>query len=143
MEIWVFTIFFFLIVLPLVIGINYPVYKNHRKVTGDITNYDFAMRKFVYKVNLTSEEIIRLLETKSMLDELSCKFNDDHSIIILLEYGTSRKYYFCIQECNGFSIVRLEQAAWIGGQSRISYKLNPFMVRKLQAQLIPFYLYGV
>lgn len=142
MEFLLFAIFFFLILIPLVLSIVIPIYKNHKKATNGIMNYDDTMRKFVYKVPFSGEEIINLLKTRNVNDELSYTFDFDKSIIEFSEYDTVRKYYFHIEDCNGFSILRLEQVELIGMQSHIPYKLNPFMVKKIQAEIIPFSLYG-
>lgn len=101
-------------------------------------NYDDTMRKFVYKVPFSGEEIINLLKTRNVNDELSYTFDFDKSIIEFSEYDTVRKYYFHIEDCNGFSILRLEQVELIGMQSHIPYKLNPFMVKKYRRKLYRF-----
>ena len=141
MKFFWFAILLFAILIPLVLGIIIPIYKSHYKVTGDIINYDSTMRKFVYKVNLSSEDIINLLKTKNDIDELSCSFDFNRSVIKFAEYGSNREYYFQIQECDGFSILRLEQVALIGMQSYVPHKLNPFIVSKLQAEIIPYSQY--
>ncbi len=137
-----FSIFFFLILMPLVLGIILPIYKKHKEVSDGIINYDSTMRKFVYKVNYPSEEILNLLVTKNDADELTCEINFEKAILKFSEYGSSREYYYNIQECNGFSIIRFEQVALIGMSSHVPYKLNPFMVQKLQAEIIPYSQYG-
>ena len=142
MEFLFFAIFFFVILIPLVLGIVIPIYKEHSKVTVDVINYDSAMRKFVYKINLSSQEIIDLLNTKNDIDELSCSFDLEKSVIRFLEYGSHRDYYFKIQECSDFSILRLEQVALLGMRSSVPYKLNPFIVNKLQAEIVPFSQYS-
>ncbi len=142
MEVLFFALFFFVILIPLILGIIIPIYKSHNKVTGGIINYDSTMRKFVYKVNLSGEDIIRLLKIKNDADELSCTFDFDRSVINFSEYGSNREYYFQIQECNGFSILRLEQVVLIGTQSYVPFKLNLFIVNKLQAEIVPFSQYG-
>ena len=141
MEIFCYAIFFLLILVPLVLGIVISIYKRHSNVTGSIINYDSTMRKFVYKVNLSSEDIINSLKTKNDADELTCTFDLDGAVIKFSEYGSNRDYYFHVQECNGFSILRLEQVALVGMQSHVPYKLNPFIVSKLQAEIIPFSQY--
>ena len=100
------------------------------------------MRKFVYKINLSRQEIIDLLNAKNVIDELSCSFDLEKSVIRFFEYGSHRDYYFKIQECSDFSILRLEQVALLGMQSSVPYKLNPFIVSKLQAEIVPFSQYG-
>lgn len=141
MEYLFFVLFFFVIFMPLVLGMIIPIYKEHSKVTGGIINYDSAMRKFVYKIYLSSQEIIDLLNTKNDIDELSCAFDFEKSVIRFSEYGSHRDYYFQLQECGDFSILRLEQVALIGMKSHVPYKLNPFMVSKLQAEIVPFFQY--
>ncbi len=142
MEVLLFVLFFLLILFFLILGHTIPVYKSHKKATGGIINHDPAMRKFVFKVNASSDDIIGLLKNCSEADELSCTFDFDRSIIKISEYGSHREYYYQIQECNGFSIFSLEQVASIGMKSTVPYKINPFMVSKLQAEIIPFSKYG-
>jgi len=144
MKFMFFAIFLFAILVSLVSGNIIPTYKSHYKATGNIINYDATMRKFVFKVNLSSEDIINLLKIKNDIDELSCTFDFDKSVITFSEYGSHRDYNFQVQECNGFSILKLEQVSLIGMSSHVPYKLNPFMfmVSKLQAELIPFSQYG-
>lgn len=142
MGILYFAIFFFVILIPLVLVMILPIYKNHNKATRGIINYDSTMRKFVYKVNLSRDEILATLKIKNSIDDLSCNFDFERPVIKFEEYGSSREYYFKIQECNGFSILRLEQVELIGMRSYIPYKLNPFLVGKLHAEIIPFSQYG-
>ena len=142
MEFLFFALFFFVTLIPLVLGIIIPIHKDHSKVTGGIINYDSTMRKFVYKIDLSSQEIINLLNTKNDVDELSCAFDFEKSVIRFSEYGSHRDYYFQVQECSDFSILRLEQVALIGMKSYVPYKLNPLIVSKLQAEIVPFSQYG-
>ena len=143
MEIFVFLLFFFIILFLLVLGIIIPIYKRHYKATGSVINYDATMRKFVYKVNLSGEDIINVLKIKNDIDELSCTFDFDRSVIKFSEYGSYREYFFQIQECNGFSILRLKQVEVLGMSSWVPFQLNPFIVSKLQAEIIPYSKYGL
>ena len=138
---WIYVAFFFLLLIPLVLAIIIPMYKNHYRTTSNAINYDSMMRKFVYKVCMSSEQIINELKNTTDIDELSCEFDHERSVIKFSEYGSSREYYFKIHECNGFSVLRLEQVALLGMQSSIPYKLNPFLISKLQAEIIPFSQY--
>ena len=142
MELLIFSAFFFLLLIPLVLSIIIPIYKNHNKTTNNVINYDSMMRKYVYKVYLSREEIINKLKNTTDLDALSCELDLERSVINFSEYGSNRDYYFQIQECNGFSILKLEQVALLGMSSHIPFKLNPFIVSKLQAEIIPFSQHG-
>ena len=142
MEFLFLGILFLVIIIPLVLGTAIPIYKNYSNVTGGVINHDSTMRKFVYKINLSYQQTVDLLNTKNVADELSCTFDFDNSTIRFSEYGSHRDYYFQVQECNGFSVLRLEQVALIGMKSSVPYKLNPFLVSKLQAEIVPFSQYG-
>jgi len=137
-----FVAFFFLLLIPLILAIVIPVYNNHKTTTGKVINYDSMMRKYVYKVYMSKEEIIYKLQNSAVIDELSCDFDLERSVIKFSEYGSNREYYFQILEYNEFSVLRLEQVALIGMSSHIPLKLNPFLVSKLQAEIIPFSQYG-
>ena len=138
MEYLWFVVIFFVPLVSLVLGIIIPIYKNHRNSTNGVINYDSAMRKFVYKINLSGQQVIDLLSTKSDADELSCTFDFDKETIRFSEYGSHRDYHFNIQEYNNFSVLRLEQVGLVGMQSYVPYKLNSFLIKKLNAQIIPF-----
>ena len=142
MEFLPFVLLFIVILFTIVLGTIIPIYKNHNSVTKGVVNYDSTMRKFVYKVNLSNQQVIDLLNTKRDVDELSCTFDYEKSIVRFSDFGSHRDYYFQHYECSGFSILRLEQVELIGMQSHIPYKLNPFIVCKLQAEIVPFSQYG-
>ena len=142
MGLLIFVAIFFLFSIPLVLAIIIPVCQSHKKATGNVINYDSMMRKYVYKVDMSREQFINTLKNTTASDELSCDFDLERSVIKFSEYGSSREYHFQIQECDGFSILRLEQVALLGMSSHIPLKLNPFLVRKLQAEIIPFSQYG-
>lgn len=143
MASWYFFFLVFSILFCIVLGMTAPVYKRHKEAAGRIVNYDSVMRKFVYKVTLSPGDIINLLKEKIITDELFCTFDFDRSVVNFADDRSSRDYYFQLQECSGYTILRLNQVALIGSRSLIPYKLNPFFVSKLHAEIIPYSLYGI
>lgn len=138
MGFWIFSAFFLLLLIPLVLGIVIPTVREHKKTTGDVVNYDSMMRTFMYKIPMSQAEIISTLQEKNGADVLSCDFDPERSIVKIAEYGSSREYYYTIEVCNGYSVLKLTQVSLMGMQSHIPYKLNPFMVSKLKAKLLPY-----
>lgn len=132
---------FFVFLIALILGIIFPIYKSHYKATNKIINYDSVMRKFVFKVYKSKDEIIYALKVKNNNDELTCTLDLEKSIIVFSEYGSKIDYYFDIKEFKDFSILRLTQVSVIGMQSHIPYKINPFLVNKIDAEIIPFSQY--
>ena len=143
MKFLFFAIFLFVILIPLILGNIIPIYKKHKSVTNGIINYDSQMKKFVYQVNLSSADIVNLLSVSDDTDDLSCTFDFENTVIVFSDCDSHRKYYYQIQEYDGFSILKLQQAEWIGMQSLIPYKLNGFIVKKLNAAVIPFLEFGL
>lgn len=141
MEFWLFLILFAL-VAPVVVYAGISVYKKHVQSTGDIVNYDAFMNKYVYKVPLTKAEIIGTLRIRNVADELSCTLDQERTVIVFSDYNDSIEYFFYVQEQDGFSILKLEQVRASVTRSYIPYKLNPFMVNKLCAEIVPFEQYG-
>lgn len=143
-----------------------PIYKKHEKATSGVVNYDCNMNKFVYKVYMSGEEIIRSLKIMNVQDDLSCKFNFKKNIIIFSDLGHKEEFFYEIQEYDGFSILKLSKAFLIELKplpfltrknnaeikygnyyytrrvGSICYRLNPFLVNKINAEIIPFSQYG-
>lgn len=127
-----------LVVLFIVLSIVVPTYKKHREVTSGIMNYNATMREFVYKIPYIKSVIIEKLKIKNSFDELEYILDIDLCGITFNEYGTSINYEYEIKEYDDFSVLRLKQTPLIAPQSYIPYKLNSFMVQKLDAEIIPF-----
>ena len=108
------------------------------KATGGIINHDDLMCKFVFKVDLTREEIINILLTKDINDTLFCSFDYDMSKMTFSDLWNDERYYLITKKCDGYTLLRLELLASSYRRSDIKYKLTPFIIDKLKAQAIPY-----
>ena len=142
MELLLIVLAFLAIWALIFFRINMPIYKKHFKAKNGIVNHDTALHKFVFKVNWPSADIIARLSMKNVADAVSCTFDMEQSVVTVTDDNSSIKYYFDIQEYDGFSVFRLEQVSKPGMRSFIPFKINPFMVEKLQAEPLPFEQYG-
>ena len=144
------SMFSWLFIMVVCLGVLIPKYEKFAKATGSVVNYDRNMTKFVYKVYMSREEIISSLKIMNVKDELSCTFDFERNIVIftdiLMSYvykGINKKYFYEIQECDGFSILKLSSVSPLFSERNdIPYKLNPFMVSKINAEIVPFSKYG-
>lgn len=102
MEFVVMAVLFFVIMVPLVLGILIPLCRDHRNAGGGVVNCDAMMRRFVYRVELSREEIIRLLKAGNDADELCCALGPERDVVEISEYGSSVAYHYEIRECDGF-----------------------------------------
>ncbi len=143
MKFWIFALFFFLFLVPFVLAMVFPMRKAHKKATGSVINYDSMMSKYVYKVFLSKDEILQRLGQSENTDELTCEIDTARSVMTFGAYGTHPKaYFFDIQVLDGFCILRLTATEPLGMRSQIPLKLNPYMAKKLNAEMLPFSHYG-
>lgn len=133
----------FVLGIFIVLGYTIPIQKKHNKATGKVINHDWMMRKFVYKVCMSKDEIIKTLSVKNSGDELFCTFNCERSIVRFHEFNATYDYFFEIKEYDTFSVLRLNEVSFHGSHGHIHLKLNPFFVSKLNAEIVPFSKYGI
>ena len=145
-----FFMFWWLFIMIVCLGALIPKYEKFAKATGSVVNYDRYMTKFVYKVYMPKEEIISSLKIMNVKDELSCTFDFEKTTVLITDIGQwgslgpgpRREYFYEIQEYDGFSILKLSVTTIFHERNQICFKLNPFMVSKLNAEIIPFSKYG-
>lgn len=137
MEIFIY-ISLSVLILSVIVFVSAPsMHRKHREATNGIVNHDPMVRKFVYKVELTRDEIIGILLSTKFNDKLTCTFDPDLSTITFNELLYSEKYYLVTEKQDSLTILKLEQIA-ASRRSQIKYKLNPFIVDKLNAHPLPF-----
>ena len=112
-------------------------------VTDGVVNHNSLMNKFVFKVNLTRDETIAILLTKCVKDTLTCTFDFDMSTIVFSDFWDNEKYYLVISKCDKFSLLHLELVSFRARRSSIKYKITPFIVNKLNAEVVSFSEYGI
>ena len=126
-----------------ILGIVVPNIRRHREATNGVINYNADMTKFVYKVYAGKEEIIRLLQTDNIVDEVTFRINMNDGIMTVYEQeDVYQEYYYTILEHAAYSVLRLQKVKLIDRQSYIQLKLNPSIIRKLPSEPIPFSQYG-
>lgn len=126
-----------------VLGIVMLNIRRHREATNGVINYNADMTKYVYKVYAGKEEIIRLLQTDNIADEVTFRVNMNNGIMTAYEQeGVYQEYYYTILEYTAYSVLRLQKVRLIDRQSYIQLKLNPSIIRKLPSEPIPFSQYG-
>lgn len=146
----IFGLLILIFIIIISVGVGIPMYDKFAKATGSVVNYDWTMGKFVYKVYMSKEEIINSLKIMNIKDDLSCTFDFEKATVLItdisksgsLSLGPRREYFYEIQEYDGFSILKLSVTTIFHERNQICFKLNPFMVSKLNAEIIPFSKYG-
>ena len=143
----IFLIIFFVFLFTSLITLSYciPLHKKHQQVSNSVVNYNSTCTKYVYRLPMNKAEIERQLSLQPTTLDPCCHYDKDTAILTLSEQSPSISkisYQVSIQECPDFSIVRLKQIRQIG-KGYIYLKLNPFFVEKMDAEIIPYSMYGI
>ena len=148
MEFCYFLIAFFILIILIaaciVAIIAFSAFKNIDKRKQGLINYDSCMRKFVFRVDLTKEEVYERLRTRNVTDVLEYILNEDLSVITFKCYKGEISYIFsvCEYDNNDYLIIRLEQLLLIPGKSRILKNINKFFFMKLDAKILDYDKYS-
>lgn len=137
---WPFLLFF--VIFPaLTLGCLYIIFrplKKNYEITKGIINCDGSMKKFVFRIDLSREEFFRLLKSRNVCDVMEYSLNDENSIIIFKEHGSTVSYDLYLLQFDGYLILRLKQRAILFGTTRIHYRINEFWISKLNAKPIDY-----
>ena len=120
-----------------------PNYKRHRQVSGSVVNHNSSFTKFVFHIPMTKEEICTLLSRPFSIGNLSTRFNAEGSELTFWDLHGEYTFYVNIQQCTEFSILRLNWKRTIRGRTTFYLQINPFFVEHLDAEIIPYNMYGI
>ncbi len=135
---FLFFAILFAVVFVVVLSKIIPIFKNHYKVTNGVTNYDSGMRKFVYRVTCSPVDVIYKLTNPGNKEQLKFDYNSDNDIMYISDSTYRFKYRIRFRECEGYNVVMLERVCYLVKQSYIPYMLNPHIVEKLNAEIVPY-----
>ena len=133
----VLIIIFSVCFLVVGLGIFYKC-RELRKVSKGVVNHDNFMREFIFKIDKPEEEILSILSSEIKSDFFSCTLNQNEKTITFYEFRDMNEYKYDIQEYDNYCILRLKQTSFISNIRDVLYKLNPFIVKKLNAEIIPY-----
>lgn len=119
------------------LGIFYNCRELH-KVSKSVVNHDNFMREFIFKIDKSEEEIISILSAENKSDFFSCTLNQNEKTMTFYEFAGKNEYRYDIQDFGDNCILRLKQTSCFSDIRDVLYKLNPFIVKKLNAEIIPY-----
>lgn len=135
-----------LLIGSLVVGIVMlhwiPIWRRHKASVRNAVNHTPAMTCFVYRVALPRDEILRRLSDTDETDILSCSLDLSDQRVRFTESLSSAEYTLSFQETEGGTLLRLKQSSFLSNlmnSKEIPFKLNPFFIQKLNAEIIPYF----
>ncbi|MBQ8768657.1 MAG: hypothetical protein IJZ15_03280 [Oscillospiraceae bacterium] len=137
--IYIFVIMFVVVVIPIALYIIFkPMFRQNKLLNG-IVNYDTFMRKFVFRIEITKEELYSQLKIRNINDVLEYSLNEDCSVITFTMYNMKYSYKIIVDDFNESIILRVEQ---IQITSKPAFRINEFFIKKFNATPLEFEKYS-
>ena len=122
------------------LAILIPLRRKHTQTVREALNCDGSMQHFVFRVRISEDEVFQRLSVRNIKDELVCEPDPAHRRLrFFSDYGSSLDYTILFLPEADALVVRLDQIQAIAMRSSIPFKINPYMIEKLDAEIIPFF----
>ena len=108
------------------------------KMSSGICNRDIFSMNYIYKVNFSSDEFLHRLNTKNAYDLLDFDFDEGAMTITFSEYTTKIPFALSVKQGENCCFVKLNKVTFLHGNSNIPFRINEFMVKKFDAELLPY-----
>ena len=142
MAVLIFILCYFYIFIPAAVGVILTIVKK-TKQANKTENYNRMMNRFIYKVPMTSEELLSALRLNNVREKVYCTIDTEKAEMTFsnpVDPREYRKYRYCIQEEGEYSILRIEEICIpMGTRGYLHMKINPFVLKKLNAEKMVYY----
>lgn len=129
----VFVAAFILFGLVIAYGIFHPILKNKR-ISGGVVNTDTLCSVFLFQINLSKQELLQKMTVPNVSDTLTYRFDGDTMAVSFFWCNICFPYTLGIKECPDGCYVCLTRNC----SPRITNYINEFMIKKFNAQLLPY-----
>lgn len=137
MEFIIFIIVFLTLIPFALYFILAPGFKE-RKISAGIRNQDTFYQNYLFKINHSKQEFLSRIEISNVTDLMDYTFDNSTMIITFSKYNAKIPYTVTIKELDNGCYVRLTKNVFIGDRSNIPYYINEFMIKKFDAELLPY-----
>ena len=137
MEFIIFAIVF-VALIPISLFLILKPMLRERKISNGIRNQDTFSQKYLFKVNYTKNEFLQKLNIPNVYDVLEFTFDNNTMTITFSEYNAKIPYLVTIKELENGCYIRLTKKVFFGDKSNIPYYINEFMIKKFDAELLPY-----
>lgn len=108
------------------------------KISNGIRNQDALYQNYLFKVNYAKQDFLQEMNATNVLDSLEYAFDINTKTITFSKYGANIPYTVFIKEFDGGCYIKLTKNVLIGDRSNIPYQINEFMIKKFNAELLPY-----
>ena len=138
---FIFYALAFVVLIPIVVIIILTPMLKERKISNGIKNQDTFSQIYLFKVNCTKDVFLQKISRANAHDLLEYTFDNDTMTIEFSRYGAKISYKIFVKETNNGCYITLNKDALVYDRSNIPYRINEFMIKKFDAELLPYEKY--
>ena len=128
----------FVALVPIVLFfILSPMFKE-RKISNGIRNQDALSQNHLFKTNYSKQEFLNRIEISNVTDLMDYTFDNNTMVITFSKHNAKIPYTVTIKESENGCYIRLTKNGFISDRSNIPHYINEFMIKKFDAELLPY-----
>ena len=109
-----------------------------RKISNGIRNQDVLSQNYLFKINYSKQEFLSRIEISNVADLMDYTFDNKTMAITFSKYNAKISYTVTIKELENGCYIRLTKKGFISDRGIIPYQINEFMIKKFNAELLPY-----
>ena len=135
---FIFFALVMVILIPVVLYFILAPMLREEKISNNVRNQDTFSQEYLFKVNYTKNEFLQKLNIPNIYDVLEFTFDNNTMTITFSKYNAKIPYTVTIKESENGCYIRLTKKVFIGDRSNIPFQINEFMIKKFDAELLPY-----
>ena len=128
----------FAILLPVALCVILVPMFREKRISNGINNQDAVSKNYLFKIHGTKQDFLQQMSLPNVDDVLKYTFDPSSMVITFHQYDTRIPCKIFVKECDNGCYVRLNRCVFMSGKSNIPYYINEFMMKKFDAQLLPY-----
>lgn len=135
---FIFFAIVFVALIPVVLFfILKPMFKE-RKISSGIRNQDTFSQDYLFKIKHTKQDFLNQIEIPNITDAMEYTFDNNTMTITFTKHSARIPYTVIVKELENGCYIRLTKNVLIVDRSNIPCYINEFMIKKFDAELLPY-----
>ena len=128
----------FVALIPIALFLILKPMLRERKISNGIRNQDTLSQNYLFKINYSKQEFLRRIELSNVTDSMDYAFDNNTMVITFSKFNAEIPYTVTIKESENGCYIRLTKNGFFSERSNIPSYINEFMIKKFDAELLPY-----
>ncbi len=135
---FIFFAIVFVALIPVALYVILKPMLKEQKVSSGIRNQDTFWQNYLFKIKLSKQDFLNQIEIPNITDTMEYTFDNSTMTITFTKHSAHIPYTIIVKELENGCYIRLTKNVFIGDRSNIPYYINEFMIKKFDAELLPY-----